>query len=106
MNKGVSEISRVRSRTHTRDISRHAPAVLAKSIARRSAPAGIGSLAAYPLFRAEAEILLHALNVGYSRCFRNPLTFALLPALDPASPLEATIRENVYGPTQPDNIGG
>ena len=71
--------------SHGFDISRYEEAFLRKTIARRMAASGGGTVAAYGERlagdRAEAEIFFYSLRIDHSEFFRNPLTFAVLGQL-------------------------
>lgn len=70
---------------HGLDISRYEEAFLRKTIAKRVAATGGGTVAAYVERvagdRDEAEMFFRSLRIDHSDFFRNPLTFAVLGQL-------------------------
>lgn len=82
MNKELSEIIRVMSQTHGREISMYDESFLVKSVEKRRLESGADTLASYQCFleknNLESDSLFNSLNITYSDFFRNPLTFALL----------------------------
>jgi chemotaxis methyl-accepting protein methylase len=81
----LDEIIRVFSEAHGLDISRYEEVFLRKTISKRMAASGVGTIADYTGKvagdRAEAGVFFRALRIGHSEFFRNPLTFAVIAQL-------------------------
>ena len=81
----LDDIIQAMAGSHGLDISRYEEAFLRKTIAKRMAATGGGTLAGYVERvagdRAEAEMFFHSLRINHSEFFRNPLTFAVLGQL-------------------------
>ena len=81
-NNVVEQVIRVMREGHGLDVSRYDAAYLAKAFAKQMTDGSAANVAAYlqrlAADRAEAEVFLHSLNIGYSEFFRDPLAFAVL----------------------------
>ena len=81
----LDDIIQAMAGSHGLDISRYEEAFLRKTIAKRMAATGGGTVAAYGERlagdRAEAEMFFESLRIDHSDFFRNPLTFAVLGQL-------------------------
>ena len=81
----LEEIARVFAEAHGLDISRYDEAFLRKTISKRMAATGAGTIADYgekvAVDRAEAGIFFRALRIDHSEFFRNPLAFAVIEKL-------------------------
>jgi chemotaxis protein methyltransferase CheR len=81
----LDDIIQAMEASHGLDISRYEEAFLRKTIAKRMAATGGGTVAAYVERlagdRAEAEMFFYSLRIDHSDFFRNPLTFAVLGQL-------------------------
>jgi chemotaxis methyl-accepting protein methylase len=81
----LDDIIQAMAGPHGLDISRYEEAFLRKTIAKRMAATGGGTVAAYGERvagdRAEAEMFFYSLRIDHSDFFRNPLTFAVLGQL-------------------------
>ncbi len=78
----LDEIADLIRKNHRRDIQPFTETFLVKSLEKRLTATSIDSAATYVLHLAddgaEAEALIHSLNIGYSVFFRDSLVFALL----------------------------
>lgn len=81
----LDDIIQAMAGSHGLDISRYEEAFLRKTVAKRVAATGGGTVAAYGERvagdRAEAEMFFYSLRIDHSDFFRNPLTFAVLGQL-------------------------